>query len=236
MAPLSAAGQGALNTLNTILNTILKSRIQRKAKSVIVSAAECLIVLFAILQTFLQLEIENAQVELGLRLSIYVGAGYTAFIALFLFFHSIFFIKVVNMETSESVEKAYAKTNAVPIVDGILEIPFPILFRGPFWYIAYLAWIVCGGVIGSSSYFFYVVREDLTMEARATLVAGALLLYQITSDFSEYWVHSRNRQSATSAASSASSAANSENYDDTDMEASNLVGKRETASAGFTRI
>ncbi len=234
MAPSSAASSNALKTINSILNTILNSRLQRKAKSVILTAAECIIVLFSIFQTYQQLNIENESVKFGVRMTIYVGAGYTAFVALFIFIHSIFFLKTENVQTSENVELAFAKTNMLPVVDGILEIPFALIFRGPLWYLSYLAWLVCGGVIGMSSYLFYVVREELSLEATSTLSAGALLLYQMTSDFSEYWVHSRNRESTPISGDNNNTPAGSVNDDD--MEASKLVGERETSSAGFTRI
>ena len=238
MATLPTAGSNALSFISKMLNTILNSRLQRKAKNVILSSAQCLIVLYAIFQTYQQLEIENPNVEFGLRISIYVGAAYTAFVALFLFVHSLVFLKDENMQTTENVEKAYSKTNKVPfpLLDGILELPFPAMFRGPLWFLSYFAWTVAGGVIGMNSYLFYIVREDLNTEARATLTAGALLLYQITSDFSEYWVYSRNREIAVNSGSNATGVSGSVNEEDVDTEASNLVGKREIASAGFTRI
>lgn len=139
------------------------------------------------------------------------------------------------MKTTDRIENAYAKTNRVPLIDGILELAFPIIFRGNWWVLPYVAWLACSVVIGSCAFLFYVVRDQIDMSAMATLAAGALLLYQVTSDFSEYWVHSRHREevkdgngSNTNTSSSTSAVS--------DEEASNLVGRRETSSSGFTRI
>ena len=73
------------------------------------------------------------------------------------------------------------------------------------------------------------------MTVLSTLAAGALLLYQITSDFSEYWVHSRHREEVDGGTANSSSSASTA-ADANDEEASNLVGRREVSSAGFTRL
>lgn len=244
MSTSRMSGTSALGIADNLLNTVLNSRLQRKAKSIILSSIEFLVVDFAILLTYLEYDIQNARVEFALRMTLYAGAIYVAFIALFLFVHSFLFLKVDNMQTTINVEKAYAKTNKIPFLDGILELPFPLIFRGKFWFFPYITWLVCGVVIGFSSFLFYVVREQLTMTAFATLVAGALLLYQITSDFSEYWVHSRNQEATTTSGNSStasssgmkSSRRTTKSDDDDDVEESFVVGKRETSSAGFTRI
>eukprot|EP00551_Chaetoceros_affinis_P001604 CAMPEP_0203638942 /NCGR_PEP_ID=MMETSP0088-20131115/4815_1 /ASSEMBLY_ACC=CAM_ASM_001087 /TAXON_ID=426623 /ORGANISM="Chaetoceros affinis, Strain CCMP159" /LENGTH=236 /DNA_ID=CAMNT_0050493689 /DNA_START=362 /DNA_END=1072 /DNA_ORIENTATION=+ len=234
-SPTPAAAAG-LSTIDNLLSTILNSRLQRKAKSIILSSVEFLIVDFAVLQTYLQLEIQNPAITNGLRISLFVGAAYVAALALFLFVHSFVFLRVTNMKTTDRIENAYAKTNRIPLLDGILELPFPVVFRGSWWILPYVAWLACGSVIGVSSYLFWVVREELDMTALATLAAGALLLYQITSDFSEYWVHSRHREEVNGGTANSSSSASASAADASDEEASNLVGRREVSSAGFTRL
>jgi hypothetical protein len=237
MARLNASQ--ALSAADKLLGTILNSRLQRKAKSIILSAIEFLVVDFAMVQTYVEYEIENPQVELGLKVTLYGGAIYVVFVALFLFLHSTLFLRVTNMKTSERIENAYAKTNRLPFVDGILEIPFPMIFKGSYWYLPYISWLVCGLVTGINSYLFYVVRDQLTATAFATLVAGALLLYQITSDFSEYWVHTRHRESITTEDgenATLTSTNSASKVNSGDVEESISVGKRETSSAGFVRI
>jgi hypothetical protein len=221
----------ALNAADNLLNTILNSRLQRKAKSIILSSIEFLVVDYAILLTYLNYEIENKQVELGLKLTVYAGGIYVAFISLFLFVHSFMILKVTNMKTTERIEKAYEKTNKIPFLDGLFEFPFPLVFRGDFWWFPYLTWMVCVIVLGISSFLFYLVKDELTTTAFATLVAGALLLYQITSDFAEYWVHSRHREST-----SVNTSGSGGDDDSDDVEGAISVGRRETSSAGFTRL
>ena len=221
------------DALANTLNTVLSSRLQRKAKSIILSCVEIIIVDFAILSTFLQYDINNNIVEIGLKATIYTSAVYAGLVALSLFLHSLIFLKVDNMKTSENVEKAYARTNSFAVVDGILELPFPFLFKGYLWYLPYFAWSVCVAVIVTSSYLYYVVREQLSAAAVSTLVAEALLLYQVTADFSEYWVQSRNRQ-IVSNGDGANNRKN--NRQDGDVEDRVLVGTRGTSSAGFTRL
>lgn len=43
---------------------------------------------------------------------------------------------------------------------------------------------------------YYITLRDIPQATTAVLSASALLLYQITSDFSEYWVMSRNQERA----------------------------------------
>ncbi len=140
------------------------------------------------------------------------------------------------MKTTDRVENAYARTNRLPLIDGFLELPFPVVFRGSWWILPYVAWLTCGVSLGGCSYLFYLVRDKLDMASLATLCAGALLLYQITSDFSEYWVHSRNREEVVKDGSSSSISSGTTSPIVNDEEASNLVGRREVSSAGFTRI
>lgn len=220
----------ALNSVDAVLNTILNSRLQRKAKSIILSCVEFLVVDLAILLTYLKYEIENASVEFFLRVTLYAGAAYGAILALFLFVHASCFVgKVDNQQTSLRIENAYARTNKLPFVDGVLELPFPFIYKGDFWYLPYLTWSICAGLTSFSVFLLYSVRDQLDMVAYSTLGAGALLLYQITSDFSEYWVHSRHRQS---------SAVGNSKEDGVNEEAdvSITVGERNVSSAGFTRL
>ena len=212
-----------------ILGKILNSRLQRKAKSVILSCVEFLAVDYAIFLTYADFEIENQNMKNGLNVSLIAGAIYIAFVALFLFVHSMIFLKVKDMQTNQKIEDAFEKTNRIPFLDGILEAVFPIMFKGHYWYFPYITWLVCIAVVGFNAFVFYSIRDQLTSVVTLTLLAGALLFYQITSDFSEYWVHSRHRESTTTLAST----------DDTngdDIEEPITDGNKGTTTTRFSRL
>lgn len=192
-------------TIQVLLDTILKSRLQRKAKGIILSSIQFIAVDFALLLTYLEYDLNgennnnafNPTLDVAFKITLYIAAIYTALLSLFIFIHSVLFLKTANTRTVASVEKAYSRTNLFPLVDGILELPFPFIFRGYAWFLPYFCWVIYVGVVGIGFLFFYLMNIQLTMTTLSTLVAGVLLLYQITSDFSEYWVQSRHRESMT---------------------------------------
>ena len=122
-----------------------------------------------------------------------IGAFYALAVSMFLFVHATCFTSKEGLTTAQEVEDSYAKTNGVPIIDGLLELPFPAKYNGNIWYLPYIMWGFFVAIVAATSVLFAIERDQVTNSTLATLVAGCLLLYQVTSDFSEYWVLSRNQ-------------------------------------------
>ena len=194
----SSSSSPLVGVADGLLSTVLDTRLRRKAKSAILSSLEFLAVDFAILRNRDDGADGNddAAGDLLFRSALYGGAIYAALMALFLLIHSVAFMRA-DARPSERVEMAYARTNRLPLLDGILELPFPFLFGGSLWFLPYLAWLASLAVIGTGSYAVYAVasagEEAVGPQSVAALSAAVLLLYQVTSDFSEYWVQSRSR-------------------------------------------
>ena len=193
--PKAAAANTLLNGAGNLLGRILQTRLQRKAKSVILSSLEFLIVDLAVLVSALQLEFDEYK-QYGVYAIFGGSALYVVGISIFLFAHAM--RQSTDSSTTKEVETSYSWTNKIPILDGILELPLPIKFRGNMWYLPYLAWLWMLACIGGGGYLFgYLEKERVAVETQAALCAAALILYQITSDFSEYWVQSRPHNQET---------------------------------------
>jgi len=193
---MSAAYANA--TFNNYLDTILKSRLQRKAKTIVMSSLQFLAVDIALRYAYLNVPNKDTiepVYDVGFQVTLYIGAAYVVLLAGFIFMHATCVLKTTNMQTKSNVEKAYENTNIFPVIDALLELPFPFLFKGILWYLPYFFWIICLGLITVGALFFHFTSVILSAEMISTLTAAALLLYQITSDFSEYWVQSRNMES-----------------------------------------
>ena len=181
-----------------VLSSILNSRLQRQAKSIILSCLECLIVFFGILSTTLSSDdIKNKSVGSGLQFAVILGALYVAFLAIFLFIHSSMFLKVKSMQTEQRIEDAYGKSNSLPFGDGVVELVYPYKFKGNYWYLSYITWGVWTITTFLSCCLLYIARDELSATDTSSFSAAFLLFYQVTSDFSEYWTKSRHRESST---------------------------------------
>ncbi len=194
----SNMASGVLEKLEDLLAKVLKTRLQRKAKAVIMSSVEFLLVDLAVLGTALEMELGSTYEKAGVATILGGSAVYVICLSLFMFCHAL--PDTVDSSTTQEVEEAYARTNKIPIWDGIMELPFPFKFKGQNWYVPYFAWgwavfIIIWGIVlfgfGLEGPMDGGIAAGLTTTTQAALGAGAVLLYQITSDFSEYWVFSR---------------------------------------------
>eukprot|EP00554_Chaetoceros_debilis_P006343 CAMPEP_0194074124 /NCGR_PEP_ID=MMETSP0149-20130528/1325_1 /TAXON_ID=122233 /ORGANISM="Chaetoceros debilis, Strain MM31A-1" /LENGTH=201 /DNA_ID=CAMNT_0038754241 /DNA_START=30 /DNA_END=635 /DNA_ORIENTATION=- len=188
---------GVLGPIDDLFNHLLRTRLQRRAKSILVSGLEFLITDLAILFLAIDLNIQDKQVELGLFIVTGIGALYVLSLCVFLFVHASCYMNKDKMNTTAEIEEAFTKTNQIPFFDGIFELVFPAKFRGNVWYLPYIMWSFCVAIILSGAILYaFTVNEDVPKATTAALSASALLLYQITADFSEYWVISRNQERA----------------------------------------
>ncbi len=194
----STMSSDPIQRISDLLDKVLKTRLQRKAKAVVISGVEFLLVDLAVLSDALEMELGSTYQKAGVATILGGSAVYVVVLSLFIFFHAL--RDKVDSSTTQEVEDAYNKTNKIPIWDGIMELPFPIKFKGKNWYFPYLAWGWAAFIIIWGMIFFGFglegpkdggVAAGLTTTTLAALSAGAVLLYQITSDFSEYWVQSR---------------------------------------------
>lgn len=180
------------DSISIILDKVLKTRLQRKAKSIIISSVQCILSILAVLLTVMDWNFEkNWQQELTYGL-LGVSMFYVFFIMMFLFVNARRLPH--NIKTTIDVETAYSKTNMIPLLDSIFEIHFPVRFRGNSWYFAYIIWLLSAGLIAGNLAMFLLVSDDLSASTITLLISAALILYQITGDFAEYWVHSRNQE------------------------------------------
>lgn len=275
-----ASTTALLGGASTLLDKVLHSRLQRKAKSIIMSCLQFIFVELALFATALDLLKNNRNVQeqeredggededswwfrnvsterIGTYAVLAASASYAAFVCIFVYIHSVTSkplksrpgpdgemgtIDDENMEskTTKAVESAYARSNKIPILDGILELPFPAKFKGNFWYLPYFAWAWAGACIGSGVFVFLFVlpnggdeeeggeddenRNELNHTTQAALSAAALLLYQVSSDFSEYWVQSRHLVDSGSGSSK---------KDDGDIEIASVGGASIASSDKF---
>ena len=183
----------ASETVDIILNQILVTRLQRKAKSVITTSLQFLVTDLVILLTAIDYEVEDEAMKVGIYVMIGIGAFYALALSMFLFIHAACFTSKEGLTTAKEVEDSYTKTNGFPVIDGLLELHFPAKFRGSTWYLPYIMWSFFAAIVAATSVLFAIERDQVTNSTLAALVTACLLLYQVTSDFSEYWVLSRNQ-------------------------------------------
>jgi hypothetical protein len=193
--PLVLTSRGGVLTpeaLDILLSQIMTTRLQRKAKGIITSCVELLITDLSIIYTTLNYEIPNGGIKIGMTVMIVLAALYSLLMAIFLFVHSECYAPK-NTKPIMEVEAAFARTNSnPPPIDGILELLFPAKFKGNVWYLPYIGWGIAVSIALSCALMFLAVQDQVSGTTVAGLSTGGILLYQITSDFSEYWVLSRN--------------------------------------------
>jgi len=179
--------------VDELLDKVLTTKMQRKAKSVIMTCLEfCLTNAFILLNIAEQAKLENKATSLSLKIVVGISVGYAAVVAGFVFIHGLM-LGDTTFTTNKEVEDAYAKTNAKPFVDGILEIPLAVKFKGPKWWLIWINWgvffaltIAYAIIVGTYTDF------DLQTSTSVATAAAVFILYQITGDFAEYWIYTRN--------------------------------------------
>jgi len=184
------------DSVGILLDKVLKSRLQKKAKGVIVASCQYLLLSGFFITEVIRHDFESKTAE-NAAYVLAIGADvYAVTISVFLFIHAKrnpSFHSVLD----EEVEDAYECTNQVPLFDGIVELGLPIKFRGDWWYLPYIAWAWFGAILGGNIWLFtspFASWGGNGLASPAVLSAALLILFSITSDFSEYWVRSRNQE------------------------------------------
>ena len=175
-----------------LLSQVLTTRLQSKSKAIIISNLEFLATDLALYLTISSYDIESDIIRYHFFAVLGVAALYAIVLGVFLFYHALVHTKQ-DTKTSQEVANAFTTTNHIPVFDGCLELPFPIMFKGSLWYVPYITWTIFGLIIAGGAFIFYTEWDMFSNTTMAEVTAGILLLYQITSDFSEYWVLSRNQ-------------------------------------------
>ncbi len=189
----SARSQAFLEGIDNLLSQALTTHLQSKAKSIIMSGLEFIATDIAIALSVTKYRNESNIIHYGMFGVLGLAALYVIVLGVFLFIHAIFHLKK-NTRTSEKVADAFTKTNQIPVLDGCLELPFPSMYKGStLWFLPYICWSIFVVLTLGGATLFYFQWEALSNAVLAELSAGFLLLYQISSDFLEYWVLSRNQ-------------------------------------------
>jgi hypothetical protein len=137
------------------------------------------------------MEYDDYNNKTSVRAAFYISVFYAGLMGIFLFVHTSDFMRGEKLATTAEIENSYKTSNQVPIVTGLLELTFPLMHDGDLWFLPYFGWLISAIVTGITIYLISVLGNQLNTTAVATLLTAAFLLYQITSDFSEYWVQTR---------------------------------------------
>jgi len=180
-------------TVEKLLDKVLNTKLQRKAKAVIMTCVQFILTnTFIVLNIAEKAELENKNISQGLKLVVGISVAYAIGISLFLLIHAMS-KGGWSYQTNMDIEEAYEKTNQIAVIDGILEIPLAIKFKGPLWWIIWIFWVL---FVALAVLFIVLIASLPNFEIKnSTSVAiGAAIfeLYEITADFSEYWIYTRH--------------------------------------------
>merc|ERR1740139_625172 len=183
------------DAINDLLSKVLNTKIQRKAKGVVMTCVQFILTNFyLILSSNETAQNQSENIGIALRVMIGISAAYAIGMAIFILTHALLLGRD-EYETNQEVEDAYKKTNSIPLVDSLLEIPLAIKFRGKLWWLVLLNWAV---FLAIAVAFVIIVRFQPNFEPESStsvaVAAGVTQLYQITGDFSEYWIYTRNQK------------------------------------------
>ena len=191
--------------IEKLLSTVLTSRVQRKAKDIVRAGINYVVFCMVILQTSTDI-IGPTQNNLTTFAGLYEAVMSSSFgnviglsilfiflLCAFIFVHATKFEPHAAAVTDEEVELAYEETNKHPAYDGILELKFPYRFKGPLWALPYFVLAVCIAIIVLGLMLYLDEQEEITETTSAALGGAVVVLLAVTTDFSEYWVHTRNQ-------------------------------------------
>ena len=197
--------------IDNLLSKVLKTRIQRRAKNIIrtginyllsnvvilLSSSSDILTVMAKDTINLDSRSQASNVVMAMKSSAFgtvigLSALYVILLCTFLFFHALNF-PFKNTSTSHEIEDAYDSTNQFPAIDGLLEIAFPSKFKGKYWRLPYVILAICVMICSAGISLYFEDRENISETTKTALFAAMLLLFQITTDFSEYWVITRNQ-------------------------------------------
>jgi hypothetical protein len=170
------------------LSIHLSTHLKRKGKAVILTALEFILSLVVMLVDTVN-RTPDKTVGTGVFIVLGVSALYALCLMIFTYIHSAKLSP--TLMSRKDIEEAFQYTNAIPFVDGLLELPLPSRFGGNIWYLPYIFWSIFLAIQIAIFVVFGVLKEY----SRTTVTAIVLeitQLYQVTSDFSEYWVHTRH--------------------------------------------
>ena len=187
--PFSMGG----DLVNNILDQILTTRLQRKGKTVISSSVEFLMSIIVMAFGLKNIEFKHQGYEIGIYIMTGTAIAFILSILLTTWIYSRWITPGKKTTTKKEVEDAYTQTNKSPMIDGLLELPFPARFKGKSWWLPYLMWSLAVAIAAPSITLFVLEREALNGMFVATIALAGMLMYQIVGDFSEFWVLSRNQ-------------------------------------------
>lgn len=189
---------GVIGNVDSILSEVLDTRLKRKAKSIILTTLQLLltdgVLALRAVEENDQKNEENGtdddRITLSLKIMLGVSAGYAVLLSIFSFFHSLCLPS--NLGTKKEVEDAYKKTNKIPIFDSLVEIAMAIKFRGTAWWVIWIMWGMFLGISVTLFLLFVILRDSVQNSTIAAVTVAVFQLYQITGDFSEYWICTRH--------------------------------------------
>lgn len=188
----------ASTTVDKLLDKVMNTKLQRKAKAVIMTCVQFIFTnTVIVLNVAEKAESLNKNVSQGLKITVGISVAYAAGIAIFLLIHSM--IKGDSIyQTNLDIEEAYEKTNQTPVFDGILEIPLAIRFKGPVWWLIWIIWALFL-IIAALFVALVAFLPDFDVSNATSVAVGAAVfeLYEITADFSEYWIYTRHTKKVT---------------------------------------
>jgi len=181
------------DAIDGLLTKVLDTKIQRKAKSIIMTCIQFILTNFYLLVSSDEAALnQNENIGIALKVMIGISGAYAIGLAIFVLIHALL-LGSHEYETDKDVEAAYEKTNLYPVIDHILEIPLAIKFRGKVWWLVLVIWAV---FLAIAVAFVIIVRfqpdYDVDNSTSIAVAAAVMMLYQITGDFSEYWIYTRN--------------------------------------------
>ena len=195
----------SLKDVNALLNKVIKNRNQRRAKNIIRLGINYLLAVLVILSSHSDIVAANGQVysgnmhilfvtvtSSGFGMMIGASALFVVLLCFFLFVHAVAYPKH-GCITSLEVEEAYEMTNNYPAIDGILELGFPARFKGKNWKLAYIVLAISVLIILWGLELYMLNAKHVSKTTSTALVAAMTLLMQISTDFTEYWVYTRNQ-------------------------------------------
>ena len=191
--------------IDMLLDTVLKSRVQRKAKDIVRDGINYILFIVVLLQTSPDIT-GSADDNLSTLGKLYYAIMMTSFgnivgvslvfillLSLFIFWHAVRFHPCLKAVTNHEVESAYEATNEYPAIDGFLELSFPYRFKGSMWALPYFVLAGCVSIISLGLVVYLDEYEHVTKVTSGALGASAIELLVVATDFSEYWVHTRNQ-------------------------------------------
>jgi len=182
--------------LDNVLDVVYTTHLKKKAKTIIITSVEFVLVdIFIVYEAYQNVETMEENVRFGLQIMSLVAAGYAALVAVFVFVHAL--VLSDTAKVNPKLEAAYQKTNNVAVIDSILELPLAFKFKGPLWWLVWVFWALFAGIC-SLFIVLSVLGTDFNLSdsSYAALAVAITQLYEITGDFSEYWISTRNRSEA----------------------------------------